>query len=417
MNVLVLGNGGREHSICLALKKSKILKRIWCYPGNAGTISVCNSLKLKLDSFEKICDFCKRNNVNLVIPGSEEYLEKGIVDFLKLHSISVLGPTKEAAKLETSKIFTKKISALSNIKTAKSIVYNNIDEALEKIKNQKFPLVLKLDSLAAGKGVIIAKNFQEAKVFLNNVKNGKIGNRKTKVLKEEVIKGEEASFFFIADGKTAKYIGSAKDYKRVGDGNIGLNTGGMGCISPSPLENKNSIRTILKEIINPTLKTMNDLGYPYHGILYAGVMFTKKGIFLIEYNVRLGDPECQTILDRLETDFLKICLNTEKKLLKNANINLSKKKSVCVVIASKGYPEQYKNGLQINGLEKNLNTNDETIIHAGTIKERNKFFTNGGRVLNIIVKSKSLKLAIRNVYKKCKTISWKGSFYRNDIGK
>ena len=224
-------------------------------------------------------------------------------------------------------------------------------------------------------------------------------------------------FFFIADGKTAKYIGSAKDYKRVGDGNIGFNTGGMGCISPSPLENKKSIRTILKEIINPTLKTMNELGYPYHGILYAGVMFTKKGIFLIEYNVRLGDPECQTILDRLETDFLKICLNAEKKLLKSANINLSNKKSICVVIASKGYPEKYKNGLQIDGLKRNLNTNDETIIHAGTIKEKNKFFTNGGRVLNVVVKNKSLKLAIKNVYKKCKTLSWKGSFYRNDIGK
>ncbi len=416
MNILVLGGGGREHSLCKSLKKSTLLKKIWCYPGNAGTAKICNNTKSVLDSFERILGFCKSNDVDLVIPGSEEYLEKGIVDFLKLNNIKVLGPTKQAAKLESSKIFTKRICSLSGIKTAKSIIYKNFEEALLKIKKQRFPLVLKLDELAAGKGVIVAQNFFEAKKFLNNVKDGNIGNAKTKILQEEVLNGEEGSFFFIADGKTAKFIGSAKDYKRVEEGNKGLNTGGMGCISPSPLEKKQIIIKIQKEIIYPTLRTMYDLGYPYSGILYAGCMFTKKGIYLIEYNVRLGDPECQAILDRLKTDFLKICIKAEMKMLKNIKIGLSKKKSVCIVLTSRGYPQKYKKGYEIRGLQKFYKKKEISILHAGTIKKRNRILTNGGRVLNIVVKKNNLREAIEYAYKKVLLINWKGMFYRNDIG-
>jgi len=416
MNVLVLGSGGREHSICLSLKKSKYLKNIWCFPGNAGTSEICNQTKLKLITFDQILNFCITNLVDLVIPGSEEYLEDGIVDILKLNNINVLGPTRAAAKLESSKIFTKNISRLSNIRTAKSIIYNNVNEAILKIKKQKFPLVLKLDNLAAGKGVIVAKSYLEAKSFLENIKKGNIGSTKSKILQEEVLKGEEGSFFFMVDGKTAKYIGSAKDYKRVGNGNLGPNTGGMGCISPSPLESKKVINIILNEIIKPTLNTMFNLGYPYRGVLYAGLMFTKKGIFLIEYNVRFGDPECQAILNRLETDFLKICLNSEKQTLDKVNIKLSKEKSVCLVVASEGYPEKYKKGYEIMGLNKKLFLKSE-IIHAGTINKKNKIYTNGGRVLNILAKNKNLKKALEQVYSRVKYISWKGSFYRTDIGK
>ena len=416
MNILVLGSGGREHSICLALKKSKLLNKIWCVPGNAGTELLCNRTKSKCSSFNEILIFCKSNKVNLVIPGSEEYLDKGIVDFLKINNVKVLGPTKEAAKLESSKIFTKKICNLSGIKTAHSIIYNNANEASSSIIKQKFPLVLKLDNLAAGKGVVVAKRISEAKSFLNNVKKGNIGDKNSKILQEEVLVGEEASFFFISDGKTAKFLGSAKDYKRAEDGNKGLNTGGMGCISPSPLESKVSIREVLKKIIEPTLKTMRNIGYPYIGVMYAGVMFTKKGIYLIEYNVRLGDPECQAILNRLESDFLQICLNSERQMLDKVVINLSKKKSLCIVMTSKGYPEKYKKGFVISGIE-NKNVKDNVlIIHAGTKRKGNKILTAGGRVINILVKEHNLKELVKIAYQRIKSIHWNGCFYRNDIG-
>ena len=416
MNILVLGSGGREHSICLALKKSKILKKIWCFPGNAGTELLCNRTKSKCSSFDEILSFCKNNKVNLVIPGSEEYLDKGIVDFLKINNIKVLGPTKEASKLESSKIFTKKICNLSGIKTANSITYNTVNEALLGIKKQRFPLVLKLDNLAAGKGVVVAKKFSEAKNFLNNIKKGYIGNKNSKILQEEVLVGQEASFFFISDGKTAKFLGSAKDYKRAKDGNKGPNTGGMGCISPSPLESKSTIKEILKKIINPTLITMQNIGYPYVGILYAGVMFTKNGIYLIEYNVRLGDPECQALLNRLESDFLKICLNSERQILDKIDISLSKKKSLCVVMVSKGYPKKYKKGFVISGIEKKYVKDNISIIHAGTKRDGNQIITDGGRVINVVIKDHNLKQLVKIAYQRIKLIHWNGCYYRNDIG-
>ncbi len=414
MNILVLGSGGREHALCAKIKKSNLVKKLWCYPGNAGTEKICNKTKLKTFSFEEILDFCKKNKVDLVIPGSEEFLASGITDFLSIENISVLGPSKFASKLETSKVFTKKICHLSNIRTAKWILYENFNEATTKLRTKKFPLVLKMDELAAGKGVHIAKDYKDAKLFLNKIKKGLVGNKKSKILQEELLKGQEASFFFIVDGTRAEFIGSAKDYKRLGDNNIGPNTGGMGCISPSPLENKGTINKVLKKIILPTLETMNRLGYPFRGILYAGLMFTSDDIYLIEYNVRLGDPECQAILSRLKSDFVKLSAWATNKNSKKLNILFDKKVSLCVVMASKGYPSDYKTGYSIKGIttEKNF-----MIYHAGTkISKKKILVTNGGRVLNIVVNQNNLKLARQELYEKIKKIMWKGSFYRKDIG-
>ena len=315
MNVLILGGGGREHSICFNLKKSKKIKNLWCIPGNAGTKKIAKSEIINLNKNEEIIDFFKKKKINLVIPGSEIYLANGISDSLSLEGINVFGPSKQAAKLESSKIFTKKICKLAGIKTAKWKICNNHKEALKSIKSINFPCVIKLDSLAAGKGVVVAENITEAKLFLKKVELGQIGNKKSKIIIEEKINGEEASFFFVVDGKSAKFLGSAKDYKRIGEGNTGANTGGMGCISPSPYENKKIITKVLNEFIMPTIKIMSDLGFPYKGILYAGLMFTKKNIYLIEYNVRLGDPECQAILPRLNSDLLDLCLATNNKKL------------------------------------------------------------------------------------------------------
>ena len=283
MNILVLGSGGREHSICYELSKSKKIGKLFCAPGNAGIALVSKIANINTKNFISISNFCKKNKITMVIPGSEEFLDKGISDFLIMEGISVIGPSKVASSLETSKYFTKKLCDLSEIKTAKWLVCEDAKHAKKIIEERKFPLVLKMDSLAAGKGVIVAKTIDEAKTFLNNIIKGNLGNNRSKIIIEECLSGEEGSFFFAVDGTNAKFIGSAKDYKRVYDGNKGLNTGGMGCISPSPKETQKVVSNIMVNIIKPTLKTMNKLGYPFTGFLYAGVMFTKKGIYLIEY--------------------------------------------------------------------------------------------------------------------------------------
>ena len=416
MNVLVLGSGGREHSICLNLKKSKKLKNLWCIPGNAGTKEICNSYKDKLDNNDKLLGFCKKKKISLVIPGSEEYLDQGISDLLRLSGIKVFGPSKKATLLESSKIFTKRICDLAEIKTARWFILDNYKEAKKKLKSLKFPLVIKLDSLAAGKGVLVANTYNEAKKFLSNIEKGKIGNKKSKIIIENKIKGKEASFFFAVDGISSVFLGSAQDYKRVGENNTGLNTGGMGCISPSPLENKKNINIIKEKFIQPTIEAMNVLGYPFKGVLYAGLMFNKSDIFLIEYNVRLGDPESQAIMSRLKTNFLDICLAVENKNLNKINIKFDKKPSLCLVLASIGYPGNYKKGYLINDLEK-VDKKNSIVIHAGTkIDNKKKIYTNGGRVLNLVILAKNIKLARLKVYELVKNIKCKNLFYRKDIG-
>lgn len=415
MNILVLGSGAREHAICRAIKDSKDRIKLWCFPGNAGIDSVCEKEKLKSIQADDVVEFCKKKNISLVVPGSEEFLDAGIADALLLENIQVFGPSKYASKLETSKIFTKKVCHLSKVKTAKWSVYKNAKDALVNLKNKKFPLVLKMDSLAAGKGVSVAKNYNEASLFLTKINKGLIGNKSSKILLEELLIGEEASFFFTVDGKNAKFIGSAKDYKRVGENNTGPNTGGMGCVSPSPLENSKVINKVINKIIYPTLKTMEKLGHPYKGILYAGLMFTKKDIFLIEYNVRLGDPECQAIMNRLKTNFLKIILSSINNNLNKIKIEFKKQFALCVVIASEGYPEKYKKGFKIKGIP--LKEKKIIIYQAGTeLSNKRELLTNGGRVLNLVVSHKNLIEAKNIIYKNINSISWKGAFYRKDIG-
>ena len=417
MNILVLGSGGREHSICYELSKSKKIGKLFCAPGNAGIALVSKIANINTKNFISISNFCKKNKITMVIPGSEEFLDKGISDFLIMEGISVIGPSKVASSLETSKYFTKKLCDLSEIKTAKWLVCEDAKHAKKIIEERKFPLVLKMDSLAAGKGVIVAKTIDEAKTFLNNIIKGNLGNNRSKIIIEECISGEEGSFFFAVDGTNAKFIGSAKDYKRVYDGNKGLNTGGMGCISPSPKETQKVVSNIMVNIIKPTLKTMNKLGYPFTGFLYAGVMFTKKGIYLIEYNVRLGDPECQAVLARIKNNFLDICIALKKKNIKDIKIKLHSAVSSCVVIASKGYPESYEKGKQIKGIELYKNEKNIKVYHAGTKKnDKGNYITNGGRVLNIVSKAKNIKKSLELTYSVCSNIYWKGSFFRKDIG-
>ncbi len=415
MKVLVIGSGGREHSICSSLRKSRKIDKIFCIPGNAGTSAIAENVKIDLGNFEEIKDFILKNFIDITIVGPEKPLVNGIVDYLEKFQIKVFGPSKLASKLEGSKIFTKKLCDDYNIPTAKFGTFKTSNEALNFLKKCKFPMVVKADGLAAGKGVFICENLDESKKAIEEIFNGKFG-KANEVLIEEFLKGEEMSFFIISDGKTYKTFGTAQDHKRVSEGDKGKNTGGMGAYSPSRLENLSLNQKILNKIINPTLEGLKKMNATFTGFLYAGLMIVNEEPFLIEYNVRMGDPECQTILPKLKTDFFEIINDCISKNLHQSKIEWEEKKSLCVVLCSKGYPDKYKNNVEIENLNKISLKNGEFIFHAGTIENENKIFSNGGRVLNFVIISKDFKECRDKAIDLINQISWKNGFYRKDIG-
>ncbi len=415
MKVAVIGSGGREHAICVSLKKSKKIKKIYCIPGNAGTNMIADNIDIQINDFEKIKNFILENGVDITIIGPEKPLVDGIVDYLKKYEIKVFGPNKIASQLEGSKIFTKKLCEKFNIPTAKSGIFDSIFAAKKFLQNCSFPIVVKADGLAAGKGVYICENESQYLIAINEIFDGKFGLAK-EVLIEEFLDGEEMSFFIISDGETFKTFGTAQDHKRVFEGDTGKNTGGMGAYSPSRLENYDLNKKIIEKIINPTLDGLKELNTNFVGFLYAGLMIVKNEPFLIEYNVRMGDPECQTILPKLQTDFFEIinaCVNKELSLL---NIDWSNEKSLCIVLCSKGYPEEYKNNIEINNLYKISLKKNEFIFHAGTTHHKAKIFSNGGRVLNFVIISKEFKQSRNGAINLINQINWSNGFYRKDIG-
>ena len=415
MKVVILGSGGREHALCHSLENSDKISQIYCIPGNAGTDLLAKNVLIKLDDFEKIKKFIKKNRVDFVIVGPEQPLVDGIVDYLEKHKIKVFGPNKIASQLEGSKIFTKKLCKKYNIPTANFGVFKNTKDAIIFLDDCKLPIVIKADGLAAGKGVYICKNKEEACLAVKEVFDGKFGLAK-KILIEEFLDGEEMSFFIISDGETYNQFGTAQDHKRVHEGDKGKNTGGMGAYSPSRLENKILNKKILKKIIDPTLKGLKRLNTNFKGFLYAGLMIVKNEPYLIEYNVRMGDPECQTILPKLKTDFAEIINACINKNLKSINLEWHNDKSLCVVLCSKGYPDIYKNNLEIKNLNQIKLNNNEFIFHAGTKNDNGKIFSNGGRVLNFVIRSKNFKKNRSKAISLIKQINWPHGFYRKDIG-
>ena len=415
MKIGIIGSGGREHALCFTLKKSTKVKEIYCFPGNAGTRKKKKNIELDLNNFELLKNFITNNNIDIIIVGPEKPLVDGIVDFLDKNMIKVFGPNKLASKLEGSKIFTKKLCTKYQIPTPGFGVYNNIESSLEFLNQSKYPLVIKADGLAAGKGVYICETKEQSKTAVNEIFDGKFG-KTNQVLIEEFLQGEEMSFFIISDGKTFKKFGSAQDHKRVSEGDKGLNTGGMGAYSPSRLESDILNEKILTKIIRPTLKGLNDLKTNFKGFLYAGIMIVKNEPYLIEYNVRMGDPECQTILPRLKTDFFEIIKSVVDQKLNNQKIEWYDDKSISVVLCSKGYPEKYENNIEIKNLDKIKVDNNNFIFHAGTKKKNEKIFSNGGRVLNFVSKSKNFKDAREQVINLIKNLDWDNGFYRKDIG-
>ena len=415
MKVAVIGSGGREHAICLSLKKSQKVKKIYCIPGNAGTHQIAENVEIEISNFSKLKDFILNNNIDLVIIGPEKPLVDGIVDYLEKFKIKVFGPNKIASQLEGSKIFTKKLCEKYKIPTAKFGVFKSVEESKKFLKNCNHPIVIKADGLAAGKGVYICESENQSINAVNEIFEGKFG-KTNQVLVEEFLKGEEMSFFIISDGINYKTFGTAQDHKRVFEGDKGKNTGGMGAYSPSRLESEKLNKKILKKIIEPTIRGLQNLNTNFIGFLYAGLMIVNEEPFLIEYNVRMGDPECQTILPKLKTDFYEIINCCVNKNLNSINIEWNKNKSLCIVLCSKGYPEKFTNNLEINNLNDIFLDNNEFIFHAGTKLDKTKIFSNGGRVLNFVVISEEFKKSRDRAIEIIKKIDWTDGFFRKDIG-
>ena len=415
MKVGIIGSGGREHALCQSVKNSNKVNKIYCFPGNAGTSNIAENIKINPEDFENIKNFIIENKIDLVIVGPEKPLVDGIVDYLEKFKIKVFGPNKLASQLEGSKIFTKKICEKFNIPTAKFGIFKNKNDAKKFLDQNNFPAVIKADNLASGKGVYICNTRSEAVIAIDEIFNGKFG-KADELLIEEFLNGEEMSYFTVHDGKYFKSFNTAQDHKRVLEGDKGKNTGGMGAYSPSRLINDELENKIINKIIKPTLQGLSELGTNYKGFLYTGLMIVDNEPYLIEYNVRMGDPECQTILPRLETDISDIFLACCEKKLNDVNINWSSKKSLCIVVCSNGYPDKYKKHIEIKNLDTiNLNVND-FIFHAGTERKDDKLYSVGGRVLNFISISDSFAKAKENIIKNLNTLNWSEGFYRRDIG-
>ena len=415
MRIVIIGSGGREHAICSSLKSSKKINKIFCLPGNAGTEEIAENVNINLNDFEGIKNFILKNNINLVVVGPEQPLVAGLVDYLEKFKIKVFGPNKIASQLEGSKIFTKKLCEEYNIPTAKFGIFQNKEDAKEFLSKSNFPTVIKADNIAAGKGVYICNDEIESNIAVNEIFNGKFGDAKN-LLIEEFLEGEEMSFFTIHDGQTFKVFETAQDHKRVLEGDKGKNTGGMGAYSPSRLINKELEQKIIKKIINPTMKGLLKIGSEYIGFLYTGLMIIENEPYLIEYNVRMGDPECQTILPRLKTDLIDLFLACSEKKLKEINIQWTNKKSLCVVLCSNGYPDTFKKNIEINNLNKIKTNVDDHIFHAGTLQKNKKILAIGGRVLNFVSLSNDFNSAKKNIENNLKKLNWSGGFYRKDIG-
>jgi phosphoribosylamine---glycine ligase len=415
MKVGIIGSGGREHSICQALKKSTKVKELYCFPGNAGTKVIANNIDLDIANFNELKNFILDNKIDLVVVGPEQPLVDGIVDYLDKYKIKVFGPNKSASQLEGSKIFTKKLCEKYNIPTAKFGIFSDSNKAIKFVKNAKYPLVIKADGLASGKGVYICSKEEEALNSIMEVFEGKFGVAKN-ILIEEFLDGEEMSFFIITDGKTKKNFGTAQDHKRVLVGDKGKNTGGMGAYSPSRLINNDLETKIIEKIINPTLKGLKDIGTNYKGFLYAGLMIVENEPFLIEYNVRMGDPECQTILPKLNSDLFEILLSCCNESLDKTEIRWHNKKSLCIVLCSNGYPDKFKKNIPIQNLNMIRLDKNQYCYHAGTAKIKDQICSTGGRVLNFVSVSENFADSRFQVINLINDLNWKGGFFRNDIG-
>ena len=416
MKILIVGGGGREHAICWKLNNESNVEKIYCAPGNAGISSVAKCIDIQDSDIENLLKFAKENQIDLTIVGPEIPLVAGIVDAFEKEGLKIFGPNKECAQLEGSKAFSKDFMIRHNLPTAKYKEYTNLDEAISEIDSFGYPVVIKADGLAAGKGVVIPENREDAITTLKEMMSDhKFGNAGDKIVVEEFLNGIETSILAFVDNDTIVPMVSSKDHKKVFEGETGLNTGGMGTFSPSEIYTDELAKEIREKILDKTLEGFKKDNLNYKGILFVGLMITEDGPKILEYNVRFGDPETQSVLFRLDTDLNKIISAILDNNLKNIEINYSKEEAICVMLTSGGYPESYEKGKVISGLE-NLDS-DIVVFHSGTKFDNENIVTNGGRVIGITAKGKSVKEAGEKVYENIKKINFEKMHYRKDIWK
>ncbi len=416
MNILILGNGGREHSLAWAVSQNPRCRKIYCSPGNAGTDQIATNINLNLNCNHEIVKECRKLLIDLVIVGPEKIFAQGLANELKEEDILCFGPTKEAAKLETSKAFTKEICKIKNIPSAMDKIFDNRENAKKHLNNQVNPFVIKADGLASGKGVLVTDSLKQANEFLDMIFDGKISSNKNKVIIEEFLEGQEMSLFLAIDQYKIKIIGSAQDYKRAFDGDKGPNTGGMGAFSPSPLANDEMNEKIINTIIKPTLEYLKEQNTPFSGILYAGLIIKNGTPKLIEYNVRFGDPECQVLCTRLGAQILDILLCGAENKLSDISINLADDIALTVVVSAVGYPENVNRDIDITSVVNQKYKDSVYVFHAGTYIDGDILRNSGGRVFNFTSRGIDLKEIRRLIYGELRKVTNKKLFYRMDIG-
>jgi phosphoribosylamine--glycine ligase len=414
MNILILGSGGREHALAWKIAASPLTTKLYCAPGNAGIAQEAECVALDIADHKAVIAFCKDARIDFVVVGPEVPLVAGIVDDLEAAGINAFGPTKAAAQLEGSKGFTKDLCKANNIPTAAYERFTNADAAKAYIRKQGAPIVVKADGLAAGKGVVVAATVGEAEAAIDMIFDGGLGVM-AEVVVEDCLVGEEASFFALCDGDTALPLASAQDHKRVFDGDKGPNTGGMGAYSPAPVMTEAMNKRVMDEIVLPTVAALKKAGTPFKGVLFAGLMITKDGPQLIEYNVRFGDPETQVIMLRMMSDLPALIASRDGQL-KNFDLRWYNDAALTVVMAAKGYPGSYAKGTVIKGLDKAAEIDGVEIFHAGTKAEGNAILANGGRVLNVCARGKTVAEAQQRAYEAVDRIDWPEGFCRRDIG-
>jgi len=416
MNVLLIGAGGREHALAWALSASPLLSKLFCAPGNAGIAEVAECVELDSGDHDAVIQFCRDQRIELVMIGPEAPLVAGLGDALGVAGIRYCGPTKAAAQLEGSKGYTKDLCRDANIPTAAYGRFTDRDAAKAYLATQGLPIVIKADGLAAGKGVVIATTRDEAEAAIDACLSGAFGAAGSEVVIEEFLDGEEASFFALCDGVTALPLVSAQDHKRVGDGDTGPNTGGMGAYSPAPVMTREITDQVMREIVQPTVKAMAERGAPFKGVLFAGLMITASGPKLIEYNVRFGDPETQVLMMRLKSDLLAALIATADGVLSNFDLRWSDDAALTIVMAANGYPGTPLKGTEIKGLDAAKQVPNVEIFHAGTRRDGTRLLADGGRVLNVTGRGRTVAEARDAAYAAAAKIDWPGGFYRKDIG-
>jgi phosphoribosylamine---glycine ligase len=416
MNILLLGSGGREHALAWKIAASPLVERLVCAPGNAGIARECDLIALDVADHASVIAFCRARKIDLVVVGPEAPLCAGIVDDLAAAGIKAFGPSRTAAQLEGSKGFTKDLCRANGIPTAAYARFTAAAPAKDYVRAQGAPIVVKADGLAAGKGVVVAQSVAEAEAAIDMMFGGGLGSAGTEVVVEEFLQGEEASFFALCDGETAIPLDSAQDHKRVFDGDEGPNTGGMGAYSPAPVMTPEISRRAMGEIVLPTVRAMKAMGAPYKGVLYSGLMITAQGPKLIEYNVRFGDPECQVLMLRLMSDLVPALLASCDGMLKNFDLRWYPDAALTVVMAAKGYPGMTAKGSVIEGLDEAAAVEGVVIFHAGTKGDGGRVLANGGRVLNVSARGKTVGEAQARAYRAVDRIRWADGFCRRDIG-